>query len=199
MKISASFLFKKGAPTPTSLMIKFINRLTNNAGLLSAWMFFAIGIMITYEVVMRKVFNAPTVWVDEMARFFQVWAVYLASAYVLKHRQLITVELFTSSLYKKTGRLLDFFTLAIIAVFCIVAIWYGAAIVYESVEQGRNTSTMLGVPKWQTESAIPIAFTLLLLQTIVEAIGLAKGGPSASISGTSDVEEIEVSDRVNKP
>jgi len=172
-------------------MINFIDRLTNRAGLLSAWMFFAIGVMVTYEVVMRKVFNAPTVWADEMARFFQIWAVYLAGAYVLKNHQLITVELFSDALHKKTGRLFDFFTLAIIMVFCGVAIWYGSAIVYESIEQGRHTSTMLGVPKWMTETAIPVTFALLLAQTVVEAIRLARGGPSAKISGTSDVEEIE--------
>jgi len=172
-------------------MIKFIDRLTNRTGLLSAWMFFVIGMMVTYEVVMRKVFNAPTVWADEMARFFQIWAVYLASAYVLKNRQLITVELFSDALHKRTGRLFDFFTLAIIGVFCCVAIWYGSAIVYESIEQGRHTSTMLGVPKWMTETAIPLAFLLLLAQTIVEVVRLAKGGPGASLSGASDVEAIE--------
>ena len=172
-------------------MIKFIDRLTNRTGLLSAWMFFAIGMMVTYEVIMRKVFNAPTVWADEMARFFQIWAVYLASAYVLKNRQLITVELFSDALHKKTGRLFDFFTLAIIGVFCLVAIWFGSAIVYESIEQGRHTSTMLGVPKWMTETAIPLAFTLLLAQTLVEIVRLIKGGPTASLSGASDVEAIE--------
>ncbi len=172
-------------------MIKFIDRLTNSAGLLAAWMFFAIGMMITYEVVMRKVFNAPTVWADEMARFFQIWAVYLAGAYVLKNRQLITVELFSTSLHKLTGRVLDFFTLVIIATFCAVAIWYGSSIVYESIEQGRNTSTMLGVPKWMTESAIPVTFTLLLAQTIVEIIKLATGGPDATFSGSSNVEAID--------
>ncbi len=176
---------------PISIMSKFIDRLTDRAGLISAWMFFAIGMMITYEVVMRKVFNAPTVWADEMARFFQIWAVYLAGAYILKNRQLITVELFTDALKKKTGRLLDFFTLAIIATFSIVAIWYGSAIVFESVVQGRNTSTMLGVPKWMTEMAIPLTFFLLLIQTLVEFVRLVQGGPDASISGTSDVEAIE--------
>lgn len=170
-------------------MINLINRLTNKAGLLSAWTFFLIGVIVTYEVVMRKVFNAPTVWVDEMARFFQIWAVYLAGAYILKNRQLITVELFSASISKKLSRLLDYLTLTIIAIFCAVAVWYGSAIVYESVEQGRATSTMLGVPKWMTESAIPIAFALLLAQTVVETINIFKGGPS--IAGSTDVEEIE--------
>jgi TRAP-type C4-dicarboxylate transport system permease small subunit len=172
-------------------MIKFIDRLTERAGVVAAWMLFSIGMMVTYEVVMRKVFNAPTVWADEMARFFQIWAIYLASAYVLKNRQLITVELFASALHEKTGRLFDFFTLAIITVFCSVAIWYGSSIVYESIEQGRHTSTMLGVPKWMTESAIPLTFLLLLLQTIVETIKLVRLGPEGSISGCSDVEHVE--------
>lgn len=172
-------------------MLKLIDNLTSRAGVLSAWMFFAIGVMVTYEVVMRKVFNAPTVWVDEIARFFQIWAVYLASAYVLKNRQLITVELFSVALHKKTGRLFDFLTLAIVAVFCLVAIWYGAGIVVESIQQGRHTSTMLGVPKWMTETAIPLAFSLLLAQTLSEAWKLAKGGPDAAYVGTSDVEAIE--------
>ncbi len=44
---------------------------------IAGWLFFAIGLMITYEVVGRYVFNAPTIWAEEMSRFFQVWAVYL--------------------------------------------------------------------------------------------------------------------------
>lgn len=171
-------------------MLTFLQRLTRSAGVLAAWMLFTIGLMITYEVIMRKAFNAPTVWVDEIARFFQIWAVYLASAYVLANRQLISVELFSAGLHKRLGRFTDFLTLAIIAIFCLTAIWYGTAIVVESIEQDRHTSTMLGVPRWMTETAIPASFLLLLLQTIAEAVLLIRGGPGTSISAASDIEEI---------
>ena len=167
-------------------MLKFIDKWTDRAGVLSAWMFFAIGAMVTYEVVMRKAFNAPTVWVDEVARFFQIWAVYLAGAYVLKNRHLITVELFADKVSAKVERFLGFIALAIMAVFCLVAVWYGSAIVYESIEQGRHTSTMLGTPKWITESAIPIAFALLFLQILVEVYRLAKG--QGGLKGATDVD-----------
>ena len=50
---------------------------------------------------------------------------------------------------------------------------------------------MLGVPRWMTETAIPIAFSLLLAQTFVEVIRLIKGGPTASYGGASDVEELD--------
>ena len=167
-------------------MLKFVDKITDRAGLLSAWMFFAIGVMVTYEVVMRKAFNAPTVWVDEVARFFQIWAVYLAGAYVLKNRHLISVELFAEKLGQKIEKILGFITLTIIAVFCLVAIWFGSSIVFESIEQGRHTSTMLGTPKWITESAIPMAFCLLFLQTLVEFYRLFKG--KGGLKGATDVD-----------
>ena len=50
---------------------------------------------------------------------------------------------------------------------------------------------MLGVPKWMTETAIPLTFSLLLAQTIVEIIALAKAGPGGSFKGAADVEQIE--------
>ena len=125
---------------------------------------------------MRKIFNAPTIWVDETARFFQVWAVYLAAAHILKKRKLITVELFVSSLSKSTLKGFEIISLAIIGVFSLIATYYGAGVVLESIELGRKTSTMLGVPKWITESAVPVGFGLLLVQTLVECRKLLKGG-----------------------
>lgn len=138
--------------------------------------------MVTFEVIMRKVFNSPTIWVDETSRFCLVWAVYLASAHILKKRELITVELFTVSLSAAKLKVLEFFALTVIAIFSAVATYYGAEVVLESIEMGRKTSSMLGVPKWITESAVPVGFGLLLIQAVVEMIKLAKGGEVAAIA-----------------
>ena len=164
-------------------MIKIIDKITELFAHLAAWMFFSIGAMITYEVVMRKVFNMPTIWVDEITRFVQIWAVYLASAHILKKRGLITVELFTSSLSKGKFKALETFSLLVIAFFSIVAVYYGVEVVLESIEMGRKTSTMLGVPKWMTESAVPIGFALLFIQTLVELVKLLRGEEVKALEG----------------
>ncbi len=164
------------------VVIKIIDKITKVAAYFSAWMLFGIGIIVTYEVIMRKVFNSPTIWVDETARFALVWAVYLASAHILKRRELITVELFTGSLSLAKVKILDVFALTIIAIFSAVATYYGVEVVLESIEMGRKTSSMLGVPKWITESAVPVGFGLLLVQSIVEMIKLAKGGEVTAIA-----------------
>jgi TRAP-type C4-dicarboxylate transport system permease small subunit len=56
-----------------------------------------------------------------------------------------------------------------------MAIVYGTAIVAESVRMGRATATMLSVPNWMTESAIPLGFGILLLQCLAEMARLIVG------------------------
>ncbi len=149
-------------------LLRWVDRLSALMAHVAAWTFFFIGLAVTWEVFTRKVLNDPTIWVDEVARFAQVWAVYLAAAEVLKRRQLIVVEILPVEGRPQLARWLESLTLLIVIVFSAVAVWHGSAIVAESVAMGRHTSTMLAVPKWITESAIPAGFGLLLLQAAAE-------------------------------
>lgn len=155
-------------------MVAWIEWLSEVCGKIAAWLFFIIAVMITYEVISRYLFIKPTIWAEEMSQFLQIWATYLAAAYVLKNRQLISIDIIAAKLNWRKQRMLELFSLAVIATFCVVAIYYGAVIVVESITVGRSTSTMLSVPKWMTESAIPVSFTILLLQTLVEIIRTSK-------------------------
>ena len=148
----------------------FIDRLGRWLSIVSAGLFFAIGGMITYEVVARYLFNAPTIWAEEMSRFFQIWATYLAMAALLQGRGLIRITLLVDQLGSNSRRLAEIFSLLVIGIFSVVAAWYGLVILAESIAQGRATSTMLAVPRWATESAIPIGFGILTLQCLVEII-----------------------------
>ncbi len=159
-------------------MLKAIDRLNDAFGWLAAVAFVAVGAMITYEVVMRYVFLAPTIWAEELSRFLQIWATYIAAAYVLRHRQLIAITLLVNKLGAKGRRLANAFALVWILLFCAVAIFYGMEIMLDSIRLGRASATMLGVPKWMTEAAIPFGFTLLALQALAELIRLQQDPPA---------------------
>jgi TRAP-type C4-dicarboxylate transport system permease small subunit len=158
-------------------MLKLIDRLNEAFGWIAAAAFVAVGAMITYEVVMRYVFLAPTIWAEEMSRFLQIWATYLAAATVLRHRQLIAITVIVERLGPRGRKLAEAFALVWILLFCIVAVWYGLDIMLDSIRVGRATSTMLAVPQWMTELAIPLGFTLLALQALAELIRLPKSAP----------------------
>jgi len=170
-------------------MGRFVDRLSDLFANIAAWMFFAIGAMVTFEVLARYLFLSPTIWAEELSQFFQIWATYLAAAYVLRHRKLIVIEFFIVRLSSNWRKVSESFSLLVIIVFSLVAIWYGTEILLESIEQGRNTSTMLGVPKWMTESAIPIGFGLLLAQALVELVRVFTVGVD-NIEAHSPLEDI---------
>lgn len=153
-----------------SRVASLIDRASDLLGKLAAWLLFAVGAMITYEVVARYVFLAPTIWAEEMSRFFQIWATYLAAAYVLRHRDLITITVLTERLAPRLRRFSEIGALLVIVLFCAVAVYYGTETMIESIRFGRATATMLTVPLWMTELAIPLGFGLLLLQASVELL-----------------------------
>jgi len=168
-------------------MLKLIDRLNEVFGWIAAAAFVAVGAMITYEVVMRYVFLSPTIWAEEMSRFLQIWATYIAAATVLRHRQLIAITVLVERLSPRGRKIAEAFALLWILVFCGVAVWYGLDIMLDSIRLGRATSTMLAVPQWMTELAIPLGFTLLGLQALAELIRLPKAPPPKLAGEHGDV------------
>src|SRR5690606_13845581 len=55
--------------------------------------------VVSLQVVMRYVFNAPTVWSEELATLLFVWFVMLGIGPVLKHQEHIMVEVLTELPY----------------------------------------------------------------------------------------------------
>ena len=144
--------------------LRIVDALSEFAGKLSAWLFFAIALFVPYEVVMRNVFIAPTIWVDEVSRILQIWAAYLAAAYVLKHREMITIDVAFSDHTTFARRLVETLAIVMLFVFAGTAVYFGFAIWLEETMAGHTTDSFLAPPKWLTSSSIWIGFGLLFLQ-----------------------------------
>ena len=145
-----------------------VDALSEWSGRFSAWMFFTIGLFITYEVVMRYVFTAPTVWVDEVSRVMQIWAAYLGAAYVLKHRKMITIEVILKDPSSIRRRMADTLAIIMLLVFVVPAVYFGFQLWLKSTLAGHTTDSFLGSPKWLTHASVWIGLGLLALQSIVE-------------------------------
>lgn len=154
----------------------------------SAWVFFAIGLMLSFEVVARYFFNAPTIWAEELSRLFQVWGTWLAAAWLLQNRQLIAVGVVWHRLPLAAKRLTSFVNLLLIAAFCAVAIGYGTSIVLDSLRFGRKSATMLDLPLWLNEIAVPVGCALILLQCLRELVRLVRD-PQAVFEPSSEIPE----------
>lgn len=163
------------------MLLRFIDVLSEWTGKLSAWSLFAVGCFITYEVVMRYVFNAPTIWVDEISRVLMVWSVYLAAAFALKHKEMVVIDL----AFRKPGtlgrKLCDSFALLFMFVFAIVACFYGFELWLKSTLAGHTTDTYLALPKWFTHAPVWLGSGLLVCQGMADLVRVWTETPDDSV------------------
>jgi C4-dicarboxylate transporter DctQ subunit len=140
------------------------------SGYLASWLFVSIGFIVFYEVVMRYIFNSPTIWVEEISRFLQIWATYLALTYSFHKRDFIRITFIYDKLSLKGQRFLDIISFVFIIFFSTVVVYYGWIIAKDSFDVGRTSSSMLDLPAFISEFAIPICFGFLLLKVVIELI-----------------------------
>lgn len=145
-----------------------VDGLSEIAGKIAAWGLFLIGFLVTYEVLMRYLFVAPTSWVSEVSQNIQIWAVFLAAGYVLKHHEMVTINVAFSDPTTIGRKLAESLALIILFVVTVPAVWFGFEIWLRATKAGHTSGSILGMPRWLTDSAVWVGFALLTLQALVE-------------------------------
>ena len=135
---------------------------------IAALLFLLAGGMLTYEVAARYLFVAPTIWAAELSQLCLIWGTLIAMPWLLAANRHIAVDVLTERLNRTGRRLCQALAMAAIATFSGVVAWKGGGIFYDSFERGRTTGSMLDLPTWISELAVPVGFALLFLQALVE-------------------------------
>ncbi|WP_269584890.1 TRAP transporter small permease [Roseibium sp. Sym1] len=152
---------------------------------IAALLFFLAGGMLSYEVAARYLFVAPTIWAAELSQLCLIWGTLIAMPWLLSANRHIAVDVLTERLNRTGRRLCQALAMTAIAAFSAVVAWKGGGIFYESFERGRTTGSMLDLPIWISELAVPVGFTLLFLQALIE-IGKAMRGIEPGDAGSHD-------------
>ncbi len=147
-----------------------MDKIIKYSGYLASGLFISIGFIVSYEVISRYVFNAPTIWVNEISRFLQIWATYLALTYSFHKKDFIRITVLYDKIGDRGKKILDFISTIFIIFFSVFVVYYGWLIAYDSLEVGRTSSTILDLPSFLTELAIPLCFGFLLIRVLIEFI-----------------------------
>lgn len=153
----------------------WFDRLVVSLAWLAAVMFTVAGIMLTYEVLARYFFIRPTIWAAELSQLCLIWGCLIAMAWLLSARRHIAVDAVIQLLPETTQRWLETAAMLVVAAFSAVVTWKGWDIFFDSFERGRTTGSLLDLPSWVVELAVPVGFALLFIQALIEATRSAKG------------------------
>jgi TRAP-type C4-dicarboxylate transport system permease small subunit len=134
----------------------------------AALMFVLAGVMLTYEVVARYFFTAPTIWAAELSQLCLIWGTLIAMPWCLRERRHIQITAVTALLSPGGRRLASAAAMVAVAVFSVIVLWKGFEIFWDSFERGRTTGSLLNLPIWIAELSVPVGFLLLLAQSLIE-------------------------------
>ena len=152
----------------------------------AAWLFFATGLMLGYEVAARYLFTAPTIWAEELSRLFLVWGTLAGAAALIHRRDHIRITILTDVLPQGARSVLEAFSLLVIAAFGTGIAVYGFDIAWDSYARGRTTGSMFDIPLAWSQASVPAGGALLALQAAVEALRTLKHGASPPEHGGSE-------------
>ena len=141
----------------------------------AACVIFSLMCLVVADVLGRKLFNAPIQGAIEVTELTLVVIVYLSVAYVQGCREHIRLELFSSRVSASVLRRLDFVSLLISLVICLIITWRIGLFAWESWITDDHTMGLVEIPIWPSKVAVFFGFTLLSLRLVIDIVGAVVG------------------------
>lgn len=143
----------------------FLDGFVDRQGRLCALLILPLSAVVIYEVVMRYLFNAPTIWAFEMTTFLYGLHYMLGLAYTELHGGHVKVDILTARIKKKPATVFAIVTNAAIflPVMSLLTYWTWAFAI-TSTQMLEKNATSWAPPIWPIKLLMAFSFTLLLLQ-----------------------------------
>lgn len=153
-------------------LVWIIDSLSENLVKIICWLGLALVLVLCYEVVMRYVFNNPTVWAADISRMLGASFATLGLAYTLRHRGHVRVDVFYSRLSDRGKALVDVIcTLLLFFPLLICMLYASVSWTVSSWSRGETWQmTAWYPPTGPIRTAISVGWCLFLIQAGAEFV-----------------------------
>ena len=150
--------------------VNTINVVNDWVGDKLAYFLFGFFVLILLQVMLRYVFNAPTVWASELAQMLFGAYVVLSGGHILRVGGHVNVDIIYSRLSSRGKALIDICTSVLFFLFCGLLLVYGGSMAWDSVMQLETSGSAWDVPVYPLKLTIPLAALLLIFQGLAKLI-----------------------------
>jgi TRAP-type mannitol/chloroaromatic compound transport system permease small subunit len=163
-----------GELTATDRLVRSIDAVSTAAGWLAGWCIVPMTVAVSYEVIARYAFNAPTKWSYEAGYMLYGAQFMLAAAYTLLRGGHIRTDVFYERWSPKTRAAIDAVCYVLFFFPGMACILYAGAVearyAWEIGERTGLRIISVGMPMYVLKAVIPVTAALLLLQGVAELI-----------------------------
>ena len=141
--------------------------------------FFSVMILLVlYQIVMRKVFNASPPWTEELARYAMIWSTLLACAVLLKEKGHIMLDYFIEFLPPPVKKAVVLLTGVVIIVLTATFGYGGFGMIQTSIAVSQ-LSPGAGLPMWAVYIIMPLSGVLMVACQLLAMVEILRGKPRA--------------------
>jgi TRAP-type C4-dicarboxylate transport system permease small subunit len=156
-------------------LIDLVGWLSRISGAVAAGLI-ALGVLVICDVVIeRYLLNRTTIWQIDVVTYCIVSATFIGSAFVLKTRGHVNVDVLPLHLGPRARYWLALSTMLLAMAFCVVLLALCAAYWHQAWAANWRSDTVWRARLWIPLASMPIGLALLILQYTVELICLVSG------------------------
>ncbi|WP_231699381.1 TRAP transporter small permease subunit [Limnochorda pilosa] len=151
-------------------LVQWIDRVSEWSGRAAAWLTLGAVLILTYEVIVRYVFDAPTQWAHDTSTLLLGVMYALTGAYGMVTKNHVGVDILSTRLSPRARATLDAVTSVFFFLFVGVIFWQGWRFFDASFARREFSLNNQAIPIYPAKLAIPLGAALLLLQGVAQLI-----------------------------
>ena len=146
------------------------------------WLIFAATAVSAINALVRKIFGVSSNAFLEAQWYLFAWSFLVAAGFTLLHREHVRIDVVNSRLPKRVQVWIDIVGFAFfLTPICIVVLYLSWPLVVQNYQTGEMSANPGGLIRWPVWVALPVGFTLLMLQgwsELIKRIAFLRGqGP----------------------
>ncbi|MGD8274033.1 MAG: TRAP transporter small permease subunit [Desulfobacterales bacterium] len=152
-------------------LLHILESVSEWTGRIFVWLIIPLTVVVLYEVISRRFFDAPHIWATEVTNFIYGPHFMLVAAYTLLYKSHVSIDIIYGRFSPRTRGILDIFTyLVFFFPFCTIVFYQGIVFAQTSWSIGETSESaaLRIVPLIKT--VIPVTFGLILIQGLANFI-----------------------------
>ncbi|SBV95924.1 membrane hypothetical protein [uncultured delta proteobacterium] len=120
-------------------------------------------IVLSYQIIMRFIFNSSNNWSEESARYLFVWFVYLTASLAILKNAHIRIDAVLRIYPTKLARGIIVTGYLLFIAYCVTIVYY-STLFCENIYQAEQVSLGIGVPMYIVYMALPVCHALMIVR-----------------------------------
>lgn len=168
--------------------LKVYDRLVDGLAALAAVLLTAMALWVTYEVVARYAFAAPTFWVVELSEYTLLYATFLGGPWLVRRNGHVRIGVVFDRLPARVQVHLGALLALVCAVCCAILVYLGVRDLAEAWTRAQLMPGLMQMPRWLVVLCIPVGSLFLTTEFVRQAIELARGEAPAPAATEAEWE-----------